>query len=214
MSPTTSSDLPDKTRQVKAATVGRDTGGKMTRHFVACKQEVYNRGVPPDSFLNELIDWSKSAPESIFEKNTRIDIYSNVSSELGPWQDLFHRKAVMLEVLRVLGGFESSWNWNAGVDGTNPNSNTPCTEEAGLFQCSGNSMSFSAELMHLLEEAAGNNSCESFIFTTKSDHRFAIEYCARLLRFTVNHHGPIKGKHINAWLRRDSVEEFIQFIKN
>jgi len=186
----------------------------MTRHFVACKQEVYNRGEPPDSFLNELIDWAKAAPDSIFAKNTLNDIYSNVSSELGPWLNINHRKAVMLEVLRVLGGFESTWNWNAGVDVTNPNSNTPCTEEAGLFQCSGNSMSFSTDLKDLLEVAAGNHSCESFILTTKSNHKFAIEYCARLLRFTVNHHGPVKGKHINPWLKRDAVNEFMYFIEN
>lgn len=186
----------------------------MTRNFVACKQKVYNRGEPPDSFLNELIDWAMTAPYCIFEKNGLNDIYSNVLSELGPWLNFNHRKAVMLEVLRVLGGFESTWNWNAGVDVTNPNSNTPCTEEAGLFQCSGNSMSFSPDLKKLLKVAAGNHSCASFILTTKSNHKFAIEYCARLLRFTVNHHGPVKGKHINPWLKRDAVNEFMHFIEN
>jgi hypothetical protein len=186
----------------------------MTRHFEACKQKVHNRGTPPDSFLNELIDWAKTAPDEIFEKNSRKDIYSNVAAELGPWQNLIHRRAVMLEVLRVLGGFESSWNWNAGVDVTNPNSNTACTEEAGIFQCSGDSMSLSPMLKSLLEEAAGSHSCEAFILTTKSNHKFAIEYCARLLRFTVNHHGPIKGKHINPWLRKDAVGEFIHFLEN
>lgn len=153
----------------------------MTRNLVACKQKVHNRGQPPDSFLNELIDWAKNAPDEIFEKNSLKDIYSNVSTELGPWQSLTHRKAVMLEVLRVLGGFERSWNWNAGVDVTNPNSNTPCTEEAGIFQCSGDSMSFDPQLKTLLQNTAGKHSCEAFILTTKSNHKFAIEYCARLL---------------------------------
>jgi len=186
----------------------------MNRHFEACKHTVHNRGVPPDSFLNELIDWAKTASDEIFERNNLHDIYSNVATELGPWKNLLHRKAVMLEVLRVLGGFESSWNWNAGVDVTNPNSNTPCTEEAGIFQCSGDSMSFSPKLKSLLQEASGSHSCEAFILTTKSNHKIAIEYCARLLRCTVNHHGPVKGKHINPWLRRDAVSEFIHFLED
>ena len=186
----------------------------MSRHFEACKHKVHNRGVPPDSFLNELIDWAKTAPDEIFEKNNLHDIYSNVAAELGPWESLIHRKAVMLEVLRVLGGFESSWNWNAGVDVTNPNSNTPCTEEAGIFQCSGDSMSFSPSLTSLLQETAGSHSCETFILTTKANHKFAIEYCARLLRFTVNHHGPIKRKHVNPWLQRNAVNEFIHFLES
>lgn len=114
----------------------------------------------------------------------------------------------MLEVLRVLGGFESSWDWNAGVDTTNPNSNTPCTEEAGIFQCSGNSMSFDHSLEELLLNITGKKDCKAFINTTKTNHKFAIEYCARLIRFTVNHHGPIKHKHINLWLRKDAVLEF------
>jgi hypothetical protein len=33
----------------------------------------------------------------------------------------------MLEVTRVLAGFESSWHWNAGVDTNNPTSITPGT---------------------------------------------------------------------------------------
>src|SRR5919112_1869436 len=105
----------------------------MSRHFVACKNEVANRGVPPNRFLDELIDWAKQAPDEIFERNNTHDVYSSVASELGPYPDLLHRKAVMLEVLRVLGGFESSWDFNEGRDINNPTSNTPCTEEAGIF---------------------------------------------------------------------------------
>jgi hypothetical protein len=35
------------------------------------------------------------------------------------WDDLQHRRAAMLEVMRVHAGFESSWNWKQGVDTTN-----------------------------------------------------------------------------------------------
>jgi hypothetical protein len=179
------------------------------------QKKVLNRGVAPDSFLNEIIDWAKKAPNEIFERNDKHDVYSSVASELGPYSDLLYRRAVMLEVLRVLGGFESSWNFEAGVDTTNPTSNTPCTEEAGIFQCSGNAMEFDASLKHLLRQASGGKTdCKTFIAVSKTDHQFAIEFCARLLRFTVNHHGPVKRKEINRFLRRDAVLEFHGFLSD
>jgi hypothetical protein len=48
----------------------------MPRTFVACKAKVHNRGVPPDSFLNEIVDWARQAPDEIFEPNPIHDIYS------------------------------------------------------------------------------------------------------------------------------------------
>jgi len=185
----------------------------MSRHFVACKNTVHNRGVASDSFLNEIIDWAIDAPDEIFARNAHHDIYSNIVADLGPWRDLLHRKAAMLEVLRVLGGFESSWDWLADVDTTNPNSNKPCTMEAGIFQCSGDSMSFDSSLKQLTIAAAGSSDCDAFRSETKSNHPFAIEYCARLIRFTVNHHGPIKHKKINPWLRKDAVDELEGFLR-
>lgn len=184
----------------------------MSRTFTACKQQVFNRGVAPDEFLNELIDWAIYAPDEIFSPNNKHDIYSNIVHDLGPWRNLKHRKAAMLEVLRVLAGFESSWNWNEGVDKNSETSNTPCTEEAGIFQCSGDSMSFDSSLKQLLINATGKSDCDVFRSETKKNHRFAIEYCARLIRLTVNHHGPIKRKEINQWLRKDAVEEFMGFL--
>lgn len=185
----------------------------MSRTFIACKKKVFNRGTPPASFLNELIDWARQAPDEIFEKNSNHDIYSNVAAELAPFPDLLHRKAVMLEVLRVLGGFESSWDFNEGVDVTNPTSNTPCTEEAGIFQCSGNAMEIHPSLKELFRKASGGQTdCETFITVSKTNHQFAFEFCARLLRFTVDHHGPVKHKKINPHLRRDAVSEFKGFL--
>ena len=184
----------------------------MSRNFVACKEKVHNRGRAPNAFLDELVDWANTAPDEIFKPNQIHDIYSNVVGELGPWQGPKHRKAAMLEVLRVLGGFESSWDWNEGVDVTNPESNTPCTEEAGIFQCSGNSMNFDPTLKELLKKETGRTDCETFKTETKSNHPFAIEYCARLLRFTVRHHGPIRDRDINQWVRRDAVAEFESFL--
>jgi hypothetical protein len=184
----------------------------MNRTFLACKHKVLNRGVPPDEFLNELVDWARLAPDEIFAPNDKHDVYTNVAADLGPLTDLPHRKAVMLEVLRVLGGFESSWNWKEGVDTNNPTSNTACTEEAGIFQCSGNAMNFDPSLKTLLEKASGKTDCMTFKSVSKGNHQFAIEFAARLLRFTVNHNGPVKRKEINPWLRRDAVAEFLGFL--
>jgi hypothetical protein len=127
----------------------------MPLNFVACREKVLNRGRAPVAFLNELVDWGIAAPDEIFSKNDQSDVYSLVLEALGPWENDLHRRAVMLEVLRVLGGFESAWDWNAGRDVTNPHSNTACTEEAGIFQCSGNSMSFDASLKSLFQAVSG-----------------------------------------------------------
>ena len=185
----------------------------MHRDFVACREKVLNRGRPPVAFLDALVDWGVAAPDEIFAPNNRMDIYSVVKDELGPWSNELERRAAMLEVLRVLAGFESSWNWNEGVDTHNPNSNTACSEEAGILQCSGNSMNFDDSLKELLRSVAGNTDCNTFRATTKANHPFALEYCARLLQFTVRHHGPVRDGHIQPWLRMDAMAELLGFIK-
>ena len=114
----------------------------------------------------------------------------------------------MLEVLRVLGGFESSWTWEEGGDVTNPASDKPCTMEAGIFQVSGDSMGIDSSLKTFVKDMTGTLDCEKFRVTTKSNHPFAIEYCARLLRFTIRHHGPIRDHHIDEWLSKEAVGEF------
>jgi len=176
--------------------------------FDATKQEVLNRGIPPDSFLQQLVDWGRKAPDDIFEKNESHDIYTNVVGVLGPWQSLQHRRAALLEVMRVLAGFESSWHWDAGVDTTNPSSDTPDTMEAGAFQVSADSMAFGPELKNLVLSKVGSTDGTKFQAAMKQDHQLAMEYVARLLRRTVNHHGPVKRHEIDEWLRRDVVAEF------
>jgi hypothetical protein len=176
--------------------------------FHATKQKVLNRGIPPDSFLNELVSWGKEAPDEIFAPNPNQDIYASIVSVLGPWQGVEHRRAVMLEVMRVLAGFESSWDWNAGVDTTNPTSTTPETIEAGAWQVSANSMNFGQELKDLVLNKVGSLDGNDFQQAMKQDHQLAMEYIARLLRRTVNHNGPVKRHEIDAWLRQDAVTEF------
>lgn len=170
--------------------------------YHALKSKVANRGIPPDSFLDELLAWGRTAPDALFAPNDGFDVYSSVADNLGPWTCKLHRKAVMIEVLRVLAGFESSWNWNEGRDTTNASSITPETIEAGAWQVSANSRHFGADLM-ALAPADGRD----FQFAMKTDHRLACEYIARLLRHTVNHNGPVKRKEINPHLHREAVSE-------
>lgn len=175
---------------------------------------VYNRGPAPIDFINNLVNWAKNADDEIFNWNANYDIYSHVRQDLGPWQGVQHRKAVMLEVLRVLGGYESSWNWQAEHDITNPASTNDCTKEAGIFQCSANSMAFDSSLKELLKSISGKTDCKTFRDITKSNKYFAIEYCARLLRFTINHHGPIKRYDIHPWLSKEAVQEFASLLSS
>jgi len=176
--------------------------------YNATKQHVKNRGVPPDDFLDELVAWGESAPDEIFAPNKFSDVYSSVSSTLGPWTGLPHRRAVMLEVMRVLGGFESSWNWNEGRDVTNSTSVTPDTIEAGLWQVSANAMSCGQELKDLILAKVGTLDGDAFQKAMKEDHKLAMEFVARLLRRTTHHNGPVLRHEIDEWLRRDAVAEF------
>jgi hypothetical protein len=175
--------------------------------YIAAKQHVANRGVPPDNFLDQLVAWGKQAPDEIFAPNTHNDVYSSVLDALGPWQGITHRRAVMLEVMRVLAGFESSWNWNAGRDTTNPTSVTPDTIEAGAWQVSANSMNFGQELKDLVLAKAGTLDGNAFQKAMKENHDLAMEYIARLLRRTTHHNGPVLRHEIDPWLRGNSVAE-------
>jgi hypothetical protein len=172
------------------------------------KSKVSNRGVPPDDFLKELIAWGRTADDEIFEVRRddpgEVDVYTHVRPILGPWSSMRHRRAAMLEVLRVLAGFESSWDWNCGRDVTNATSITPLTIEAGAFQVSANSRAFGRELRDLAP-ADG----DQFQRAMKADHSLAMEYAARLLRHTIRHNGPVKRSEINPWLRRDAVLQFM-----
>ena len=169
---------------------------------------VYNRGAPPEAFLKELLDWGRDAPAEIFEPRKddpgERDIYTQIAPILGPWKSAQHRRAAMLEVLRVLAGFESSWRWNCGRDTTNSTSVTPTTIEAGAWQVSGNSRAFGKDLRELAP-ADGNQ----FQRAMKNDHELAMEYAARLLRHTCRHHGPVVRHEIDSHLSREAVAQFM-----
>jgi hypothetical protein len=190
--------------------------------FIEAKRKVYNRGVAPDSFLTEMVEWARSAPDEIFEVNALKDIYSKVKPELGPYESLTHRKAVMLEVMRVLAGFESSWDWREGVDTSRLGDDTPDNSEAGAWQ-----VSYDARLLHpSLRELLSRHDIKSgvqFQRSMKFHHELAMEFVARLMRVNTKHNGPLyKGVERDAirrslrgaehsiypWLSRDSVKEF------
>lgn len=199
---------------------------------------VHNRGVAPSSFTNALARWAANAPEEIFSLNYKSshepDIYSKFSMwrVQNPTHDYFpimrdehslYRRALMCEVLRVLAGFESSWRQTEGRDVTNPSSNTAATEEAGWFQCSANSVNFHSSLKDLFNEWADlggdphwkdmHKSGPLFIEMTKGSPVYAIEHCARLLRFTIRHHGPLVRGEVFQWMRGDAVREFMDLIE-
>ncbi|HMI41964.1 MAG TPA: hypothetical protein VK485_12135 [Sphingomicrobium sp.] len=70
-------------------------------------------------------------------------------------------------------------------------------------------MNFGPELRALIIDRVGSADGEAFQAAMKSDHRLAMEYVARLLRRTVNHHGPVKRHEIDPWLSKLAVEEII-----
>jgi hypothetical protein len=180
----------------------------MVRVFSATCQHVKNRGVAPAEFLNELVDWGREADPLIFAPNENSDVYSSVFNVLGPWESPYHRRAVLLEVMRVLGGFESSWNWTEGVDTTNSTSVTPYTIESGLWQVSANAMYFGPDLKALVLARVGTLDGDAFQVAMKHDHVLAMEFIARLLRHTTHHNGPVLRHEIDPWLRRNAVKEF------
>ena len=137
--------------------------------YHATKHHVANRGIPPDSFLDELVAWGRTAPNDIFAPNPKPDVYFSVFGALGPYdfdyrRDVFgHRRAVMLEVLRVLAGFESSWDWNDGSDrvadrraAREHKVRQPSELEAGAWQVSANSMVWGPELRNLVLRKVGS----------------------------------------------------------
>lgn len=171
---------------------------------------VHNRGAAPREFLETLVTVMRGLPDEIFYMSyggSEPDIFDRT---LGTWVafDKEQARAVMCEVLRVLGGFESSWRWNEGRDVTNASSNTPLTEEAGIFQVSANSMNFDPSLKGCVRSYNVEPTPANFIQLMKTNKRAAIEYCARLLRFTIRHHGPLVRGEAFPFLRQENITAF------
>lgn len=189
---------------------------------------VLNRGSAPDSYLEESIAWCKTASDLIFAPNdVPVDIFTCIKSSLATpigtdasgtqlyhWESLEQRRASVLEAMRVHAGFESSWNFNEGVDTTNPTSESHITgQEAGIFQVSFNSEWLGHDGMKNFAIANGIDTPEKFIAKMKSDHALAFGYYARLARISMAWAGPFLRHGPNSvypWLRRDARDEFMQ----
>lgn len=178
--------------------------------FKATKSKVKNRGEPPDSFLIELVEWGRSAPAEIFEANSNPnDIYAYMSPIFGPWINLLHRRAALLEEMRVHAGFESSWHFGEGVDVTNLTSmHNRNGEEAGIFQVSFDSTYIANGAMKPFAVANGIATVGSFITQMKANHPLALEYYARLVRINIKWAGPLLRHEVDPWLSIAAVDEF------
>ena len=180
--------------------------------FSATKSRVSNRGKPPDSFLQELVTWGRSAASEIFAPNPNpTDIYSDVQPILGPWRSLLHRRAAMLEVIRVHAGFESSWNWLLGKDPGNHNPD-PKSWEAGILQVSFDSTEIDHHAMRDFAVAHGIGEVGLFRTEMKRNHPLALEYYARLVRVNIQWAGPLKRHEIDPWLSAAAVSEFMELL--
>jgi hypothetical protein len=69
-------------------------------------------------------------------------------------------------------------------------------------------------LKDFVQSTLGATDDTTFRSGTKSNHKFAIEYAARLLRVSVIHHGTIKHHHIHPELQKAAVAEFRGYLEN
>lgn len=192
----------------------------------ALKSPVSNRGPIPDSFLFELIAWAKTAPDEIFAPNDKLDIYTIIKpfvatpagtdpagTPIYRWDSLLHRRAALLEAMRVHAGLESSWKFGEGVDRTNARSQAnPRSQETGVFQVSFDSLGLGGGALLPFARERGIHTVEKFIHAMKEDHPLALEYYARLVRVSIRWAGPLirnSGEdRVTKWLRRAAVDAF------
>lgn len=197
-------------------------------NFIATRTLVrHGRGggtdTPSSSFLAELVGGIRAMPAEVFSVNASpFDVFNFIHDALGPWEGqpgtperLLHRRAVMAEIMRVCGAFESTWNWLEGHDTTNPTENNAETDSAGLWQISHNSRGFGQDLRDMLA-ALGIRDGLDFQHQMKHNHPFAMEYTARLFRWTTHHNGPLRNltgtNSIYSQLSPAAVQEFKAFL--
>ncbi len=204
--------------------------------FAATLAMVVHRGRPPLPFLEALLKWGKGAPDEIFAPN-RVpnDAYAVIkpflATERGQdasgtrvfvWDSPLHRRAAMLELMRVHAGLESSWKQEEAVDRTNKTSMQDKTgEEAGMFQVSFNSTWLDSvegkDVMGNWLKANGvdDDKPETFIPRMKADLAFAMEFYARLVRVSIQWAGPLlrlTKDSVYPNLNRDAMLEFMRLL--
>lgn len=199
-------------------------------NFQATRAKVEDQGRPPEAFLTELVEWGRTAPADIFAPRKdpappMVDVYNRILPLLGDknattgkyfWRSALHRRAAMLELMRVHGGFESGWDWKEGVDTTNKTSMANKRgEETGLWQVSFDSTALDHGGMDAFCREHGIDTNDAFITRMKTDHKLAMEYYARLMRYSYKWAGPVirtSGDSINHWLSRAAAAEFEELL--
>lgn len=172
-----------------------------------CVYQVHNRGKAPFNVIKDIVLSLRQSPDEVFAPNDNYDIFSSIKPELGPWTSLKQRAASLGAAMVVQAGFESTWDYTEGRD-MSANNTSSCTEEAGMYQTSGNMNDFNKEAQDVLKPyqihmCGGKATCEEFKACTKEPNvSFTHGHFIRASRITVNHWGPIKRKEINPWLSR------------
>ena len=177
----------------------------------ACLGKIANRGAPKLAVVKDIIEAVRETPESVFAVNNAADIYGSVANEMGPYRSLKHRAAVMAQVMIVQSGFESSWKYGEARDLSASNT-AACTEEAGLYQTSGNMNTFNATAKSVLipfqAKYCKSTTCDEFRRCTKEPVKaFTHGHFMRAARITTRHWGPMVRKEINPWLKRECVKQ-------
>lgn len=167
-----------------------------------------DRGVPKAAFVDALYDIFLKMPDSAFEPNPKIDIYSVIAPKLGPWRGITHRRAAGFEAMVALAGRESSWNWNEGRDKAASNTSAE-TQESGPFQTSCNARVFEPRAKALLTGV----SCLQYIPKAKTDHEFTVQFSWYVLRGTTKHHGPVVRGEILPALQKARVATLEELFK-
>lgn len=178
---------------------------------------VYNRGAPPVAFIDELVLWAKFAGDDVFMPNDSNDIYAKYAPVLGPWTSLPQRKAGMMEMLRVLAGYEV-----AGHGRPEPTRIILITARQqprrGSSRCRRTRWPLATLKTRLF--AFWQHRSGRFYPGDETDTFFALDYAARLLRLTINANGPVlhddlasgDKKYLHHWLSPSAMNEFMALI--
>lgn len=205
--------------------------------FAAALHFVENRGRAPIWFLEALVAWGRTAPAEIFApNNVPDDIYARILPYLGTpmgkddkgnplfvWDNEMHRRASMLEDMRVHAGLESSWNPREGVDKTNRASQRNIKgQEAGLFQVSFDVTWLDSvegkDIMGVWLKTKGIDTPEKFIAAMKRPEDgldLEFETYARAVRVSCAWAGPLirhNEDSVYPYLSRDSMREFLALL--
>lgn len=178
----------------------------------AIKQAIgHGHDGPPDSFLVPLIIWAKAEEDSVFEKNNNHDIFSIVSEELGPFDTLIKRKAVLCAVMIIIAGDESDWNWREGRDVT-AGQQTEDQKEAGAFQVS-NDIRHTDSAIDAWLNSKGIHTGLQFQASVKGDPILDCALVARVLRANYKRwDGPINRGWVEAQVKREMVDELVTLL--